>query len=123
MLWILSLIVAIVIATSSCGGGGDNSSGNSRIAALQISSANNQVLTIDNDNKVVTYTVAINNFPTGSTGYNISIAKNHADTEINIINNNCTGKLATGSCSFDVQYNPSNANIRGSNSYKKLIIK
>ena len=115
----LLFIVCVVIAISSCGGGGDNSSSNSRIAALQISSANNQVLTIDNDNKVVTYTVAINNFPTGSTGYNVSIAKNHANTEINIINNNCTGRLATGSCTFDVQYNPSAENIRGRPNYGK----
>ena len=113
----LSFIVCVVIAISSCGGGGDNSSGNSRIAALQISSANNQVLTIDNDNKVVTYTVAINNFPTGSTGYNVSIAKKHANTEINIINNKCTERLATGSCTFDVQYNPSAENIRGKSCY------
>ena len=115
----LSFIVCVVIAISSCGGGGDNSSGNSRIAALQISSANNQVLTIDNDNKVVTYTVAINNFPTGSTGYNVSIAKKHANTEINIINNKCTGRLVTGSCTFDVQYNPSAENIRGRPNYGK----
>ena len=42
-----------------------------------------------------------------------------ANTEINIINNNCTGRLATGSCTFDVQYNPSAENIRGRPNYGK----